>query len=139
MRSKLLFILLAFVGLCSSCSTDHKHSPYGTYTYPYYNDHPYYYYNGVYYEDPYYTHPYAWDSHHFYNARIEWKGNNFGYAIVLRENPYMGMVCRPTNLQQFIPYPHDGEIMVRFIWLGDENHNGLIVPIVEITGINNYR
>ncbi|MBP5456123.1 MAG: hypothetical protein J6Y37_06460 [Paludibacteraceae bacterium] len=135
MRFKLLFFLFALIGIFSSCKSDHDHN-YGYYDYPYYDGHPYYYYNGVYYQDPYYAHPYAWDSHHYYAARIEWKGSGFGYAIVLRENPYNGMVCRPTNLYNYIPYPHDGEIMVRFNWLGEENHNGVIIPIIEITGIN---
>ncbi|MCQ2217248.1 MAG: hypothetical protein MJZ33_02035 [Paludibacteraceae bacterium] len=138
MRLKLFFILLALTSILSSCSSDHDHDMYGynTYPYPYYNNRPYYYYNGVYYEDPYHTHPYAWDNKHFYSARIEWKGSNFGYAVVLRENPYMGMICRPTNLLQ--PFTHDCEVMVRFNWLGEENNNGLIIPIIEIIDMH-YR
>ncbi|MBO4805247.1 MAG: hypothetical protein J5554_04335 [Paludibacteraceae bacterium] len=137
-RFKLLFILFALIGIFSSCKSDHDHN-YGYYDYPYYDGHPYYYRDGVYYQDPYYTHPYAWDSHHFYSARIEWKGDGLRYAIVLRENPYMGMICRPVNLYNYIPYPHDGELMVRFNWLGEENYNGLIIPVIEITGVSSYR
>lgn len=143
MRSKVLSFLLVLLGLmggAASCSSDHDHDM-GYYDYhydyPYYNDQPYYYYNGHYYADIAHLHPYAWDDHHFYSARIEWKGSAFGYAIVLRENPYHGMICRPTNFNHFFPYaPRDGEVMVRFRWLGEENHNGLIIPVIEIVDIH---
>lgn len=138
MRFKLLLFLLTSVATLSSCGSDHDHDFYGTpndpYYNPYYNRDLYYYYNGVYYQDPYHKNPYHWDSHHFYKGRVEWKGDR--WYIVLRENPYNGMVCYPVNLTNIYPYPHDGDVTVRFNWLAEENRNGYIIPVMEITGIN---
>lgn len=132
MFRKLLFLLVSLVTL-ASCDTDHDHErPYNA---PYYNGHYYYYHDGRYYEDEHYTHPYVWDVNHYYKGRIEWKGDRVGHAIVLRENPYNGLVCVPSNLYNFIYHPYDGEVMVRFAWYEERLFNGSYMPYIDIIDI----
>lgn len=132
MFKKILILIISVLAL-SACNTDHDHErPYNA---PYYGGHYYYWHNGVYYEDEYYKHPYVWDANHYYYGRIEWKGSNIGHAIVLRENPYYGLVCVPSNLYHFIGHPYDGEVMVRFDWFEERLYNGQYMPFINIIDI----
>ena len=133
MYRRIFFALVLLIGTLTSCNKDHDHEiPYNV---PYYNGQYYYYYNGVYYQDANYTVPYKLDANHFYSGRIEWKGSQIGHAIILKENPYFGLICKPNNLYNFIPSPWDGDVMVRLTWLSEGYYNGQYMPIVTITDI----
>ncbi|HQJ90506.1 MAG TPA: hypothetical protein PLB70_07810 [Paludibacteraceae bacterium] len=133
MYRRLFFALILLLGTLASCNKDHDHeTPYNA---PYYNGQYYYYYNGVYYQDPDFTRPYALDPNHYYYGRVEWKGSEIGFAIVLKENPYHGLVCKPNNLYYFYPHPWDGDVMVRFSWNSQAYYNDQYMPIVNIVDI----
>ncbi len=114
---RIVILLLGVISLLlstSSCTSDHDH---------YYEGVPinngYYYHNGYYYADPEFMYQYPHDANHYYYGRLEWKGGNFGWAIVLRENPYYGLVLRienPLRVEECLGRHnlHDGEVMVRF-------------------------
>ena len=53
------------------------------------------YYDGYYYSDPEHHYRYDFDYNHYYYGRLEWKGDY--WAVVLRENPYYGMICAIYN------------------------------------------
>lgn len=114
----LTFVLLMIV---NGCSSDHDH--FRGYDYDdYYYDTHYYYYDGYYYSDPDHHYRYDHDRNHYYYGRLEWKGEYNGYAIVLRENPYYGLVCYIDNYnvlgdQLGHHNLYDHEIMVKFAFV----------------------
>lgn len=104
--------------ITSGCSSDHDH--FRGYEYDDYATH-YYYYDGYYYSDPEHHYRYDHDRNHYYYGRLEWKGNY--WAVVLKENPYYGLVCAIEN-DDILPVQlgyhnvYDHEVMVRFAFYG---------------------
>lgn len=117
MKKLVGLLIFALSLIANSCSSDHDH--FTGYEYDDYNAH-YHYYNGYYYyDDQYYV--YEHDYNHYYYGRLEWKGSY--WAVVLRENPYYGLVCAisndgilPTQLGHHNVYDH--EVMVKFAFTG---------------------
>lgn len=104
--------------ISSGCSSDHDH--FRGYEYEDYATH-YYYYDGYYYSDPEHHYRYDHDYNHYYYGRLEWKGKYNGWAVVLRENPYYGLVCFVDNegiLPAQLGHVHDQEVMVKFAFVG---------------------
>lgn len=132
----ILVLLLGVVSLLlsfSSCTSDHDHYYEGVAV-----NNGYYYHNGYYYADPDYMYQYPHDVNHYYYGRLEWKGNPMGYAIVLRENPYYGLVVRVYNiprLRECLGNVYDREVMVRFAFSGIDTYNGVSYPWVIVDHI----
>ena len=114
-----LFLLACMTALLASCSTDHEH-----FMGDYYYDGPYYYRDGYYYSDPDYKNPYYLDVNHYYYGRLEWKGGNVGYAIVLKEPPFFGFICDVDENQvlHYLGHLEDRNVMVRFNWYAGERN-----------------
>lgn len=137
---RIVFLLLGVVSLFlsfTSCTSDHDH---------YYEGVPlnsgYYYHNGYYYADPDFVYQYPHDANHYYYGRLEWKGATFGWAIVLRENPYYGLVLRvenPLRVEECLGRPNlrDGEVMVRFAFthLDPYYYDGVNYPFAFVDHI----
>lgn len=125
MKRTLGFLIFVLAMITSGCSSDHDH--FRGYEYEDYATH-YYYYDGYYYSDPDHRYRYDFDYNHYYYGRLEWKGDR--WAVVLRENPYYGLVCYITNSQQFLDSQlgyhnvYDHEVMVRFSFVGDYDASG---------------
>lgn len=120
MKKLVGFLIFTLSMIANSCSTDHDH--FRGYDYDDYNDH-YRYYDDYYYYDNQRYH-YEHDYNHYYYGRLEWKGNY--WAVVLRENPYYGLVCAidndgilPAQLGHHNVY--DDEVMVKFAFVGYDN------------------
>ena len=118
MKITLGFLIFVLAMIISGCSSDHDH--FRGYEYDDYATH-YYYYDGYYYSDPEHHYRYDHDRNHYYYGRLEWKGNY--WAVVLKENPYYGLVCAIEN-DDILPVQlgyhnvYDHEVMVRFAFYG---------------------
>lgn len=134
--NRILVLLLGVFSLLmglSSCTSDHNHYYDGVAV-----NSGYYYYNGYYYADPDFTYKYPHDANHYYYGRLEWKGEPYGYAIVLRENPYYGLVVRvnnPERLRECLGAVYDREVMVRFGFGKIFEYNGVQYPLVYVDHI----
>ncbi|MBP5525520.1 MAG: hypothetical protein J6Y11_07960 [Paludibacteraceae bacterium] len=125
MKRTLGFLIFVLAMISSGCSSDHDH--FRGYEYEDYASH-YYYYDGYYYSDPEHHYRYDFDYNHYYYGRLEWKGDY--WAVVLRENPYYGMICAiyndgilPAQLGYHNVYDHD--VMVRFRFIEPRDARGL--------------
>jgi hypothetical protein len=115
--------------LLASCSTDHEH-----FMGDYYYDGPYYYRDGYYYSDPDYRNPYNLDVNHYYYGRLEWKGENVGYAIVLREPPFFGFICdvNDDQVRHILRRLEDRDVMVRFNWYAGDRYGYPYMNVLDI-------
>ncbi len=135
MKKLVGFLIFALSMIANSCSSDHDH-----FRGDYYDDYAthYYYYDGFYYSDPEHHYRYDHDEHHYYYGRLEWKGEHNGWAVVLRENPYYGLICYVKNSQRFLEDQlgyhnvYDREVMVRFHFLGYDEHGHSLIDITHI-------
>ncbi|MBQ0155401.1 MAG: hypothetical protein KBT22_02360 [Bacteroidales bacterium] len=131
------FLTFVLLMIANGCSSDHDHFrgyDYDDYAYQYY------YHDGHYYYDADYQHVLEHDNHHFYHGRIEWKGSY--WALVIRENPYFGLVCRIINddrgdyhnrhLEKFIGCNnlYDREVMIKFDFVAEGYHSGY--PLIDV-------
>ncbi|MCQ2189257.1 MAG: hypothetical protein MJZ00_05030 [Paludibacteraceae bacterium] len=122
MKKLVGFLIIALSMIANSCSSDHDHLRGYDYDDYYYDTH-YYYYDGYYYSDPEHHYRYEHDYNHYYYGRLEWKGNY--WAVVLRENPYYGLVCaidNPGILEAKLGHHnvYDHEVMVQFAFVGHD-------------------